>query len=59
MHTDTIKNHKDDDDDECVSPNPTPITKVPGPLPVAAVGGAWIWSRKLRNRIKSSKSDIE
>lgn len=31
-----------------------PGDKVPGPLGIAAVGGAFAWSRKLRNRVKSS-----
>lgn len=32
------------------------LDKVPGPLPILGVGGAFIWSRKLRNRIKESNS---
>lgn len=37
------------------APRPqAPGDEVPGPLGIAAVGGAFAWSRKLRNRVKSS-----
>jgi hypothetical protein len=40
----------------------TPITfntsAVPGPLPLLGIGTAFAWSRKLRLRIKSSKSEV-
>jgi hypothetical protein len=44
-----------------VSVTQTPITEfvdpasVPGPLPLFGVGAAFAYSRKLRNRIKTSK----
>jgi len=31
-----------------------PLQSVPGPLPVAAVGGAWVWSRRIRSRIRQA-----
>jgi hypothetical protein len=45
-----------------VSVTQTPITQfvdpasVPGPLPLFGVGAAFAYSRKLRNRIKTSKT---
>ena len=35
-------------------PVPTPPYTVPGPLGVAAVGGAFAWSRRLRRRIQAA-----
>lgn len=34
-----------------------PPEKVPGPLPILGVGGAFLWSRQLRNRIKERNGD--
>jgi len=31
-----------------------PLPPVPGPLPIAAVGGAWAWSRRIRKRIRQA-----
>jgi hypothetical protein len=34
------------------------VHDVPGPLPILGVGSFWGYSRKLRNRIKSSKPEV-
>jgi hypothetical protein len=31
-----------------------PPAEVPGPLPIAAVGGAFLWSIRLRKRIRAA-----
>jgi len=36
-----------------------PPEKVPGPLPIAAVGGAFLWSRRMRRRIKAANKQTQ
>jgi hypothetical protein len=35
---------------------PKPPAEVPGPLPIFGAVGAFVWSRKLRARIKNNRS---
>jgi hypothetical protein len=46
---------------KCASNTPVPsltLTEVPGPLPILGAAAAFGWSRKLRKRLKSSKSEV-
>lgn len=48
------KDDKEDDDDDDDDDDEPPAVEVPGPLPVIGAGTAFLWSRRLRQRIRET-----